>query len=269
MKAPSISVVLLVLLLLSDWRIGAFQLDHALQPRRGIRPLRPLHLEFPRLPDFGRSKSSSSGTVVAEVEDMEKEVYASARLQMDQKQVERALLEKEEASTTTSIDPQRAALLASPWQISLAAASAVSTFVLVTTNASLMIAGIVFVVVFAVANGDPLDEENATGAVARQVGRLTIQSVESSKPKLKAIARAAITDQEEILLLKQKITQLEQENAELKLWKERRISVDDNLSKYTLDEMKGVARSNGLAVGGTKSQLMMRILENGVELELD
>lgn len=208
-------------------------------------------------------------TVVGGIDELEKEVYASARLKMDQRRMENALLEKDdERIGTGSSDPQRTAMMASPWQISLAAASAVSTFVLVTTNASLSIAGIVFVVVFAVANGDPLDEDNATGAVARQVGRVTIQSVESSKPKLKAIARAAITDQEEIVLLKRQIQRLEGDNANLKLWKERRMAVDDNLSRYTLDELKDVARSNQLAVGGTKSQLMMRILENGVKLEL-
>ncbi|KAG7363014.1 hypothetical protein IV203_026374 [Nitzschia inconspicua] len=234
-----------------------------------------LHLDFPKLPDFGRPKTASTGSVVAEIDDLEKEVYASARVKMDKSQLERALLETfdndETVSTTTTttiVDPQRTALLASPWQVSLAAASAVSTFVLVTTNASLTIAGIVFMVVFVVANGDPLDEENPTGAVARQVGRMTIQSVESSKPKLKAIARAAITDQEEIILLKQQVKRLEKDNAELTLWKKRRVAVDENLSRYTQEELKDVARSNRLAVGGTKSQLMMRILEAGVELEL-
>jgi hypothetical protein len=118
-----------------------------------------------------------------------------------------------------------------------------------------------------VANGDPLDEDNATGAVARQVGRMTIQSVESSKPKLKAIARAALTDQEEIVLLKQRIKRLEFAKADLELWKERRTAVDENASRYSLDELKDVARRNKLALGGTKSQLLMRILENGVELD--
>ncbi|KAG7341875.1 hypothetical protein IV203_006967 [Nitzschia inconspicua] len=238
-------------------------------------PRTTLHLDFPKLPDFGRPKTTSTGSVVAEIDEMEKEVYASARVKMDKNQLERALLETFDndetvsiTTTTTIVDPQRTALLASPWQISLAAASAVSSFVLVTTNASLMIAGIVFVVVFVVANGDPLDEQNPTGAVARQVGRMTIQSVESSKPKLRAIARAAITDQEEIILLKQQVKRLEKDNAELTLWKKRRVAVDENLSRYTQEELKDVARSNRLAVGGTKSQLMMRILEAGVELEL-
>ena len=36
-----------------------------------------------------------------------------------------------------------------------------------------------------------------------------------------------------------------------------------------MDELKDIARNNQLPVGGTKSQLMMRILENGIKLELD
>ncbi|KAL3929588.1 MAG: hypothetical protein SGARI_004710 [Bacillariaceae sp.] len=143
---------------------------------------------------------------------------------------------------------QRTATTASPWQVSLAAASALSVFVLFTTNASIYIAAIVFAVVFVVALGDPMEEEDATGAMARTVGRLTIRSVESSKPKLKAIARAAITDQEEIATLKQQIQSLEERNADLQLWQRRRRAVDESSSKLTLGELKDVARANKLAV---------------------
>jgi hypothetical protein len=167
-------------------------------------------------------------------------------------------------------DPQKVATMASPWKVSLASASAVTAFVVLATNASLLIAGIVFVAVFFIANGDPLeeDDENVTGSMARFVGRYTIQSVESSKPKLKAIARAAISDQEEIGLLKGTIRQLQTENKNLKLWKQRRMIVDQSLSFYTLEELKDMARRNKLPVGGTKSQLMMRLLENDVPLNL-
>lgn len=274
---PLHCVLVYMILSLSPWSLYAFQFDtlSGRQQQRVIGigqhlPQQPLALffELPKWPDFGRT------IVGTGVDELEREVYATARAKMDQKQIERSLLENDQDATGSTADlssrtSAAAVVMASPWQISLAAASAVSTFVLISTNASLMIAGIVFVVVFAVANGDPLDEDNATGAVVRQVGRMTIQSVESSKPKLKAIARAAITDQEEIVLLKQQIKDLEEVNADLTLWKERRIAVDDNLSRYSLDELKDIARSNKLAVGGTKSQLMMRILENGVRLDLD
>ncbi|KAL3920163.1 MAG: hypothetical protein SGILL_003400 [Bacillariaceae sp.] len=157
---------------------------------------------------------------------------------------------------------------ASPWQISLAAASAVSTFVLVTTNASLVVAGTVFVVVLVTALRDPLEEDNASGAVVRTVGRMTISTVESSKPKLKAIAKAAITDQEEIAILKEQMTNLEREKDDLELWKRQRLAVEASISKFSLDELKDIARENKLAVGGTKIQLMMRLVESGVDLDL-
>lgn len=293
MVAPPLLFVFFLASVLPWRRTESFhhQYDLRLVKRRRIHsyyfqrvpptPIR-LYLEFPKLlslPDyFGRSADDKTTNVsvvdimVERLDDMEKEVYASARLKMDQQQLERALLEEKRQdsalTSTSAMDPQKTALMASQWQISLAAASAVSTFVLVSTNASIPIAGIVFVLVFAVANGDPLEEENATGAVARQVGRLTIQSVESSKPKLKAIARAALTDQEELMLLKKQVWELQEENIALKLWQERRISVDDNLSRYSLDELKDIARSKRMAVGGSKSQLMMRLLEGGVQLDL-
>jgi hypothetical protein len=272
MASLSLFVILFMTFLLSQL-CDSIQLDARQRERQRRRiglkqplPLPPLLLfpELPKWPDFGRTP------LVAGTDELEREVFATARVEMDQKQIERALMEKDEATIGTANSDRSSritAVMASPWQISLAAASAVSIFVLVTTNASLMIAGIVFVVVFVVANGDPLDEDNATGAVARQVGRMTIQSVESSKPKLKAIARAAMTDQEEIVLLKQRIKRLEFAKADLELWKERRTAVDENVSRYSLDELKDVARRNKLALGGTKSQLLMRILENGVELD--
>jgi hypothetical protein len=88
--------------------------------------------------------------------------------------------------------------------------------------------------------------------------------VESSKPKIKAVVRAAMSDQEEIFLLKEKIKQLEVQNSDLQKWKRQRIAVDESLSKFTLDELKEMARRNKLPVGGSKSQLMMRLLENDV-----
>lgn len=257
----------LIILSLLFWRAEAFQGNTGATRRIQVKS----SMSFIRFPNLFPELSGPS-TATEEIfglNELEKEVSASVRAKLDQIHVEEALSSDDLIiSQEKRLGPQRTAIMASPWQISLAAASAVSTFVLVTTNASLTITGIVFVVVFFIANGDPLDEDNATGAVARQVGRMTIQSVESSKPRLKAIARAVITDQEEIVLLKKQIRELRKDNAKLQLWKERRMAVDDNLSRYSLDELKDVARTNRLAVGGTKSQLMMRILENDVDLDL-
>ncbi|OEU16834.1 hypothetical protein FRACYDRAFT_239427 [Fragilariopsis cylindrus CCMP1102] len=116
---------------------------------------------------------------------------------------------------------------------------------------------------------DPLEEEGAAGALARLLGRVTIQSVETSKPKLKAIARAAIStgndDRKEVInLLQQRIEVLEDENTKLKQWKEQRTAADSLLSQYGVEELKAMARQNNLPVGGTKIQLLMLLLKNQI-----
>lgn len=244
-------------------------------PARHIHHVR-LSARWPDLPNFlGRT---------SEMDEMEKEVYATARAKLDMKRVvdsaalyddigvdgdsplsssagASSLSNKSDDKLPTN-DPKRVALLASPWQISLASASAVSAFVLATTSANLSVTGVVFLAVFVIANGDPLEEEGAAGALARLLGRLTIQSVESSKPKLKALARAAITSEEDITILQQRIQTLEEENAKLALWKKQRIAVEECLPKYTMDELKELARSKKIPLAGTKSQLLMRLVEN-------
>jgi hypothetical protein len=237
-----------------------------------------LSAKWPEFPNF------FSGT--SEMDELEKEVYATTRVKLDLKRVVEgaalfddidgdgnnpsllsagALLpSRTGVDRIPADDPKRVALLASPWQIALASASAVSAFVLASTSANLSIAGVVFLAVFVIANGDPLEEEGAAGALARLLGRMTIQSVESSKPKLKAIARAAITSEEDILLLRQRNQALEEENAKLVLWKEQRIAVEESLSKYSMDELKELARTKKIPLAGTKSQLLMRLVESQV-----
>jgi pyruvate-formate lyase len=85
--------------------------------------------------------------------------------------------------------------------------------------------------------------------------------VETSSPKIRAVARAAITNQEEITQLQSQVRVLEQQNAELIRWKERRLAVEDNLGHYTLAELKEMARKNNIAVGGKKQELMLRLLD--------
>jgi hypothetical protein len=103
-----------------------------------------------------------------------------------------------------------------------------------------------------------------SGPLARVVGRATLESAKAAQPKVRALARAAVHGEEEWLAMQDKIERLEQENADLLLWKQQRISADEKLSDFTLDELKEQARVNGLTVGGTKSQLMMRLVEANV-----
>ena len=201
-------------------------------------------------------------------DELEQEVYASTRAQMDVNRVKKTIIDQATPSKT-DVDPQKTAIMAAQWKISLAAASFVSTFFLIATHSSLPITGVVFVAVFFVANQDPLEEEGFAGALARLLGRFTIQSVETTKPKLKAMARAAISteddDREQVItLLRQRIDVLERENNELKSWKDQRMAADTLVSQYGLEELKAMARQNQLPVGGTKIQLLMRLLENGV-----
>jgi hypothetical protein len=212
--------------------------------------------------------SDLSNFGASDFDELEQEVFASTRAQMDVQRVKKTITEKS-SSSPTKADPQKTAIMAAQWKISLAAASFASTFFLIATHAGLAVTGVVFAAVFFVANQDPLEEEGAAGALARLLGRFTIQSVETTKPKLKAMARAAITseteDQKQIVsLLEQRIEVLEQENNQLKLWKKQRSSADTLLSQYGLDELKRMARANDLPVGGTKIQLLMRLLENRV-----
>lgn len=201
-------------------------------------------------------------------DELEKEVYASTQAKMDVQRLKNTLVQKESSSSTKD-DPQKTAIMAAQWKISLAAASFVSTFFEVSTKSNLSITAIVFVTVFFVANQDPLEEEGAAGALARLLGRVTIQSVETSKPKLKAIARAAIStgndDRKEVInLLQQRIEVLEDENTKLEQWKEQRTAADSLLSQYGVEELKAMARQNNLPVGGTKIQLLMLLLKNQI-----
>ena len=191
-----------------------------------------------------------------ELSRMEQEVKGSVQAQMDLKRVAEAL-DSDQLDTQNSTN---SANLASRWQIALASAIFCSVVSLSLLNNSIT-TGIVFIGTFILAARDPLEEEGAAGAGARLLGRFAINSVEVSKPKIKAVARAAMTNEEDISRLKQQVSELQEENATLRLWKERRIKIDEKMSDYTLDELKAIARENRLAVGGTKAILMMRLLE--------
>jgi len=188
---------------------------------------------------------------------IDREVFASVQEEMDKKRIMELLQQEEGSSFSSDAEPQQPM---SQWNISLAAAaggSALSFFLFHDA----VFAALVGLGSFYVANQDPLDEDNVVGALARLLGRTTIRTVEASQPKVKAMARAAVTGEEEIVMLKRQLKQLQQENESLRQWKRHRIQVDDCVSQFALDDLKQKARSNNLAVGGTKVQILMRLVE--------
>ena len=188
---------------------------------------------------------------------LEREVRASAKVRMDMDRVNRVL-------TEVDGDPKKTVLHSDDWKVALAAAIAAAAAVDIVTK-SLFLAGVSSIGVFFIANQNPINEgDGIEGPLARAVGRQTLELVESSKPKLKAVARAVITDEEDIEQLRQKVMELHKENVELKLWKQRRIAVDEALSSFTLPQLSGLARQNRLRTGGTKAEVLMRLVEAGV-----
>lgn len=191
-----------------------------------------------------------------ELSMLERQVKGSVQAQMDLKRVSEALdltpSNIESSDSTANIAPR--------WQIALASAifCSVSTEILLQST---IFSIAIFVATFFLAIRDPMEEEGAAGAGARLVGRFAINSVEVSKPKIKAVARAAMTNEEDIARLQQQISELKEENTQLRIWKERRMVIDERISDYTLDELKEIARKNRLPVGGTKAILMMRLAE--------
>jgi hypothetical protein len=177
---------------------------------------------------------------------IEREVMESTRAKLDLQRVTKTLLNDEL--------PLRSSL--TTWQVALAASGSGGAAAFFLLH-NWILSGIVLVYIFVVANGDPLEEESIAGALARVVGRGTLQSL----PKVRAIARAAVTGEDDIAVLKSRVYELEKENYELKLWKKRRLAVDQALPDYSLEELKEKARQNGLGVGGTKTQLLMRLAE--------
>ncbi|KAI2491729.1 hypothetical protein MHU86_22838 [Fragilaria crotonensis] len=184
---------------------------------------------------------------------LEREVIESTKAKLDLKRINDAFLEEDDM-----IGPNDA------WKVALAAALVASVASNTLLFHSLVLSSTVGMVVFFVANGDPLEEDSVAGSLARVVGRFTLKSVQSSQPKVRAVARAVVRGDEDMAQLQRRVEELEAENYELMLWKLRRQAVDEKLADFNVDELKAKARSNKIPIGGTKSQLLMRLVEAGI-----
>lgn len=198
---------------------------------------------------------------------LEQRVYASAQSNVDFQRVLDALDRTEFPSRTENedllFDDERKARrtpIVEPWKIGVAAASAaavVSFLVFHSFSLSVFLMGFLF-------TAATLDDESLSGALARILGRTTIRSVQASEPKLKALARAVVTGETEVQELRKRNAELEAEVQQLRLWKDRRLRIEKAMPYYSVEELKRCARANGLAVGGTKNELMMRLVAAGV-----
>jgi hypothetical protein len=155
------------------------------------------------------------------------------------------------------------------WAIPAASAVTSSMLAFVLFHNSIFTVG-VLMFTFLAAYRDPLESDDFTGALARLLGRYTLRSVDASTPVVKAVTRTLVTGKEELATLKQRIAELENENDQLRLWKSRRQYVDNSLTRYSLDELKSLARDAGVRIGGTKSDLLLRLVESGIiEITVD
>ncbi|KAL3791596.1 hypothetical protein HJC23_012186 [Cyclotella cryptica] len=150
---------------------------------------------------------------------------------------------------------------------------------------------------YILALGDPTDQSNlisktasggilgdgveVTGAVSRIVGRTALQSVQTSAPRLKAVARAVVdydstvNSMEEMkqmqYQLSRRLLELESENEilrrEVALWN----AVEDVSGVFKLEELKEMARVKGLrgySSDGKAALLRRLVKERVVELDL-
>ena len=202
---------------------------------------------------------------------IEKDVIASANAKIDVNRVMNALLsEKDKVKTKYDDDYNLEQTQPSHWSIALASGSIFALLSLVIFHQPAFSA-FIFLIVSYLAAKDPVQEndglvegDDVSGHITRIVGRATIKSIEKSKPKVKAVARAAIFGDEEIDVLRQRLYELETENEKMKIWIRRRIAIDENAKFYSVDVLKEMARQNGISMEGNKGQLMMKLLEADV-----
>ena len=193
---------------------------------------------------------------------LEKQVMASAQAKVDVQRFTKAIDKNNnnDADYSELMLPDEP-IPSSSFSVALAAAAVTSSLSILVFH-DFLISLALAVPVFVVAYRDPMGEnDDVSGPLARIIGRAGLKSWSASEPKVRAVARAVVTGEEEIAMLKDRVEQLEIENSELRLWRQRRNFVDKALPNYTVTDLKEQARVNGLPVGGAKSQLLMRLIE--------
>jgi len=136
---------------------------------------------------------------------------------------------------------------------------------------NIVIAFIGFGTVAAFASWDPLEEQSTAGAFSRVLGRGVIRASKKTQPRLNAVASAVVKGDIEIKELKQRVEELEdelaaveEENTILREALEMQYAIERALGKFSLDQLRYFAQKNGVAIGGTKSQILKRLVKNNV-----
>lgn len=202
-------------------------------------------------------QSAEDRSMEREMNVMEQQVLESTRARMDQQRLQNFLLSTDNNTSTTT----------ESWKVALAGSMCFGSLALASLH-SIVISLIVSTVVFFKANADPLDPEDDVdliGTIARLMGRLILKS----QPKVQAITRAVVTDQDsvqqQVQNLQQDVDALRQENKDLRLWKKQREAADQAMGNYSAEELKQLARSNNISIGSmTKSQLLFRLVQEGI-----
>jgi len=165
---------------------------------------------------------------------------------------------------STEFDPEKGP--PSALSVALAAGSAVGLTSLAALQSPLLALG-AFAATTYVANRDPIKDEDLvegdlTGPLSRIIGRATLTSIEKTKPAVQNVVRASVT-QNQLEELKAKYKELQEENEELRMKLDRRDAVDKYCKNFTMTQLKEFAKRDEIKVGGTKAELMLRLVEAG------
>jgi hypothetical protein len=222
-----------------------------------IAPRRYLATNFPSIDKSRRFMTKESWQ---EIDSIEKHVYATAQSKLDLNRLVNALDRENEPKVVSDLsDPKDVDALTSPSTIAVTAGLVTSIVSFYLFHNAILSIGL-FVVAWLAAI-DPLKNDSLVGVVARIMGRSVLESVTVVQPKLKAVARAAVTEEDEIALLTKKLREAEQEIRELRLWKQTREKLDSISSRISLEDLKDLARRNKLTTSGSKNDLLMRLID--------
>ena len=123
-----------------------------------------------------------------------------------------------------------------------------------------------FALVYFVASGDPIEEDNVIGALTRVLGRSVLSITSSIKPRMKSILRASLKGDDELLELRNQVQMLQEENKSLQALLFKKEAIENELPKYTLDQLKELCRNHNVSgfSGLTKEKLFSKLVDGGI-----